>query len=184
MYTYDEIRTELLRQISHLLAIEPKWKKCDNCPYSGHCCINADINIYDYEWLIIRNYLLSTPDVLNLVKKNYYSKSLCYFRTNDRCLIHEIRPLNCIFTPYQAIYAADKRIHYSPYVSDCSLSFATSITFSTIDLSKQLILLPDEFSSTFYLLLNRWYQDYEENSVVCNTEKPLSDIMESFLIQH
>lgn len=102
MYTYNEIKEALLSQISQLLAIEPKWNRCNKCPYSGACCIGADISVYEYEWLIIRDYLLANPDILSTVRKNFNSKSLCYFRTQDKCVIHEIRPLNCIFTPYQS----------------------------------------------------------------------------------
>ena len=115
MYTYEQIRDILISQITQLLEIEPKWKQCNKCPNSGHCCIGADITIYNYEWNIIKKFLLENPIVFDEVKLNYKRKSLCYFRTNDKCLIHNIRPLNCVFTPYQAIYGAGKRIHYSPY---------------------------------------------------------------------
>lgn len=186
MYTYDEIRKALLNQITQLLTIEPKWKKCNKCPYSGTCCIGADIHVYDHEWMVIRNYLLANPDVLYTVKENYHSESLCYFRAENRCLIHEIRPLNCIFTPYQVVCGADSRLHYAPYTKDCSLLRPISIPKTGFDLSKLYVPLPDRFSSstTYYLLLNHWYRNYEEKSPVCNTEKNLSDILEPFLNQH
>lgn len=184
MYTYEQIREVLISQISRLLEIEPKWKQCSKCPNSGVCCIDANITIYDYEWDIIRKYLIENPVVFNEVKLNYQRKSLCYFRTNDRCLIHNIRPLNCIFTPYQAIYGSNKLIHYSPYKKDCSHLKATFISCEGIDLSQLFINIPSDSSSTYYLLLNHWYQDYEKNSLVCNTEVDLSDNLELFLSQH
>ena len=186
MYTYGEIRKALLNQITQLLIIEPKWKKCNKCPYSGTCCIGADISVYDYEWMVIRDFLLANPDVLHIVKENSLSKSLCYFRTDDRCLIHEIRPLNCIFTPYQVILGADGFLHYSPYTKDCSSLYPISIPKNGFDLSKLFIPLPDRFSSstTYYLLLNHWYQDYQEKSPVYDTIGNLSDILEPFLNQH
>ncbi|MCI8791013.1 MAG: YkgJ family cysteine cluster protein [Lachnospiraceae bacterium] len=186
MYTYNEIKEALLSQISQLLAIEPKWNKCNKCPYSGACCIGADISVYEYEWLIIRDYLLANPDILSTVRKNFNSKSLCYFRTQDKCVIHEIRPLNCIFTPYQVICGADSHLHYTPYTQDCSSLHTISIPKNGFDLSKLYVPLPDypSSSTTYYLLLNHWYRDYEEKSPVCNTWNNLSGILEPFLNQH
>lgn len=184
MYTYGQIREGLMSQITQLLEIEPKWEKCNNCPNLGHCCIGADITIYNYEWNIIRKYLIEHPNVFDEVKLNYKRKSLCYFRTNDKCLIHNIRPLNCIFTPYQAIYRADKRIYYSPYKEDCLLLKRSSISNGGIDLSQLFIKLPDDDSFTYYLLLNHWYHNYEENSPVSNSEINLSDALGRFLRQY
>lgn len=184
MYTYEEIREVLLEQISQLLKIELKWERCNACPNSGACCIGADIIVYNYEWNIIRKYLIENPDILRIIKHNFDSKSLCYFRTKNRCVIHDIRPINCIFTPYQALYGADKRIYYTPYKEDCSLLRSSNVSCKHIDLSQYFISLPDNCSSTWYLLLNHWYQDYEEKSIVHDTEKKMSDILERFLNQY
>lgn len=184
MYTYEQIREVLMSQISQLLEIEPKWKKCNKCPNSGVCCIGADITMYEYEWKIISKYLIDNPVVFSEVKLNYKRRSLCYFRTDDKCLIHDIRPLNCIFTPYQAIYGADKCIHYAPYKEDCLLLKPVSISCNELDLSQLFIHLPSDHTSVYYLLLNHWYQDYEFKSFVCNSEIKLSEVLEHFLAQY
>ena len=184
MYTYEQIKEVLMSQISQLLEIEPKWEKCSKCPNSGACCIGADITMYEYEWEIISKYLIDNPIVFNEVKLNYRRGLLCYFRTDDKCLIHDIRPLNCIFTPYQAIFGADRCIHYAPYKEDCSLLKPTSISNNGMDLSQLFIRLPDDYTSTCYLLLNHWYQDYEGKSLVCDSEVKLSDALGCFLAQY
>ena len=180
MITYEEIKNELLSQIAQLLAIEPKWKKCNSCPHSGFCCIGANITLYECEWNKIKNYLLDNPHVLQQVKTNFELHSQCYFRVSDRCLIHDIRPLNCIFTPYQAIYGADKLIHYSSYQDNCRTK-PLAIKSDGIDLSHLYIPLPTNSSYTHYLLMNHWYLNYEENCPVCNTTHYLSVLLEQFL---
>lgn len=180
MYTYEEIKSELLSQITQLLVLEPKWKKCRLCPHSGFCCIGADIILYECEWYKIKTYLLDNPHVFQQVKKNFESHSQCYFRVSDRCLIHDIRPLNCIFTPYQAIYGADKLIHYSSYRDNCRTELLT-VKSDGIDLSNLYISLPTNSSYTYYLLMNHWYLNYEVNSSVHNTGQKLSAFLEPFL---
>lgn len=180
MYTYEKIKDELLSEIAQLLAIEPKWKKCDKCPHAGFCCIGADITLYQYEWDKIKSFLLQHPLILEQVKRNYEAHSQCYFRVSDRCLIHELRPLNCIFTPYQAIYGADKFIHYSSYQDNCQTKYL-SLKSDGIDLSYLFIPLPTESSYTHYLLMNHWYLNYEANSSVRDTEQFLSAFLGSFL---
>lgn len=183
MYTYKEIKTELLSEIAQLLTIEPKWKKCDKCPHSGFCCIGADITLYQCEWDRIEFYLLQNPLILEQVRKNYVAHSQCYFRVSDRCLIHDIRPLNCIFTPYQAIYGADKLIHYSSYQDNCRTT-RLSVKSDGIDLSHLFIPLPTKSSYTHYLLMNHWYLNYEANSSVRGTEQALSAFLEPFLKEY
>lgn len=183
MYTYDEIKAELLSQINQLLALEPKWKKCNKCPHFGLCCVGADISVYQYEWDKIKSYLLNNPAILSQVRRNYKAHSQCYFRISDRCLIHDIRPLNCIFTPYQAIYGSDKHIHYSPYRDNCRTKYY-AIKCDGIDVSQLFIPLPTNHSYTHYLLLNHWYQTYEQKSFVAGTEQNLHTYLEPFLMAH
>lgn len=184
MYTYEEIKTELLSEIEYLISLDPKWEKCSKCPYSGYCCIGADLSIYQYEWDIISTFLTQNPDILLQVRENFNSDSKCYFRVSDRCLIHDIRPLNCIFTPYQALYSADKRIHYTPYSTDCH-SGRLSIDNDNYDLSTPYIQLPISTNSTaYYLLLNHWYFNYEMKSIVANSYVNLADNLEHFLAQY
>lgn len=166
MYTYNQIRKELLSQISTLLSIEPKWNKCCSCQNIGRCCIGAEINVYDYEWSEIRSYLLDNPEILEIVRQNYSLHSPCYFRTSDKCLIHEIRPINCLITPYQVIYGADNLLHYTICDEFCHRFNSIQLPRENFDLSQRYISLPTASSSTKYLLLNNWYKCYEEKSNV------------------
>lgn len=100
--------------IQELYQKEPFWNICNPCQCKGHCCIGADITIYENEWAEIERYIrkLSTEDKTAL-SRNIQQSSKCIFRTDDKCLIHTVRPANCRYTPYQYVVTADNHLRYT-----------------------------------------------------------------------
>ncbi len=176
-YSLDEIREELFSEIDELLEKEPYWHKCDHCMNKGKCCIDNDIEIRDDEWERIKYLLDSTIDVRKQVMENLNLKRKCYFRTESCCLIHDIRPLNCIYTPYQVMQNLyDDHIYYSSIDEECNFETKEYRIKKQVPSRKILYL---EKEKRYYLLLNHWYLKYEENSL--NKDK---DLAENRLIQY
>lgn len=162
-YTLREIKDELNREIQELEDIDPNWKNCRNCPLHGKCCIGNDIDIRDDEWEEIKHRLDENPFLQSQVKANFDSDSLCYFRTESRCLIHDIRPTNCLYTPYQVIQNLDDhKLTYSLRNSTCDFETETE---DSLPLPEEKYLLPIPKTGHTYLLLNYWYRNFEEKSL-------------------
>lgn len=86
MYTLEEA-------ISELRKIEPYWNRCFPCKNQGKCCIGADVTIYKSEWNKIYSYLNNLPDLeKSIVMSNLQLNKLCIFRSEEKCLIHKVRP--------------------------------------------------------------------------------------------
>lgn len=166
-----EIKKELFHEINELEEKEPYWHKCDHCMNKGKCCIDNDIDIRDDEWMIIKDYLGSHPDIYERVKKNFNEGKKCYFRTEECCLIHDIRPLNCIYTPYQVIQNIyNDHILYSAIDDECNF-ISKEYRIKKQAPSKKILYLDKE--KRYYLLLNHWYFNYEDNSD--NKEKKVAE---------
>ncbi|WP_442962479.1 YkgJ family cysteine cluster protein [Pseudomonas sp. BLCC-B112] len=96
----------LNQAIAELEGIEPSWKNCRACPHSGKCCDDAFINlIFPEEALAIAEYLKAHPETHSYAKNRAARKKSCYFHDPkaSQCLIHEVRPILCRWTPYTAV---------------------------------------------------------------------------------
>ncbi len=161
-YTLDEIREELFSEIEELEMKEPYWHKCDHCRNKGKCCIDNDIEIREDEWKKIKALLDSSSEKRRQVKENLDHNRKCYFRTESCCLVHEIRPLNCIYTPYQVIQNLyNDHISYSSIDEECNFKTEDYRMKRQVP-SKKILYLEKE--KRYYLLLNHWYLHYEEKS--------------------
>ncbi len=162
-YTLREIKDELNREIQELENIDPSCKNCRKCPFHGKCCIGNDIDIRDDEWEEIKHLLDENASLRSQVKANFDSGSLCYFRTDSCCLIHDLRPTNCLYTPYQVIQNLnDHKLTYSLRSSTCDFETETE---DSLPLPEEKYLLPIPKTGHTYLLLNYWYRNFEEKSL-------------------
>ena len=168
MYTLKEIKDELNHEIEELEKVDPSWKNCHNCPFKGKCCIDNDIDIRDDEWNEIKHLLDTDSDIKNLVYQNFINNSKCYFRTEKCCLINDIRPTNCLYTPYQVVQNIyNRKLTFSLRSDKCDFT-TKEIPFHFIGKSKYLIEIPS--TGHTYLLLNHWYFEYDQNSENPNKE--------------
>lgn len=163
-FTLEEIEAELFREIEVLEELDPVWKNCRKCPFHGKCCIDNDIDIREDEWNRIETYILSCRDIYEGIKRNYFSGRKCYFRSDECCLIHEVRPTNCIYTPYQLIHPRfSKEIYYSMRTECCD--------FESMKKEDSMLSFYNDFivqvenERPFYLYLNYWYENFENRSV-------------------
>lgn len=103
-YTIEELRETLCDRINRLMEIEPYWNKCIHCQQCGKCCKGANVSIRTDEWIMIKEYIqnLNESDKSDL-RYNIEHNIFCPFRASDKCLIHEVRPLNCIWTPFRVL---------------------------------------------------------------------------------
>lgn len=164
-HTLAEIKEELNRRIEKLENLDPFWKKCRHCPNHGKCCIDNDIDIREDEWNQIQKVLDSNASIREQVYDNLIHGRKCYFRTASCCLIHGIRPTNCIYTPYQAVISEyENHLIYNSVDEDCN--FKRMETEADPYLINQDIL-EIKGEPHPYLLLNPWVKDYENQSVDC-----------------
>lgn len=165
-YSLEELKTILFHKINNLIDIEPYWAKCMNCPNHGKCCIGADISIREDEWTIIKQYLvkLNEHDKKTLLN-NFNNNILCPFRAEDKCIIHEMRPMNCIWTPFQAVQNVNNgNIMYSVIDTECKSRLVTLENQEFINSNIEQIELPDSDISRHYLFLNNFIINYENSS--------------------
>lgn len=165
-YSLSEIKQELLKEIGELEEKDPSWKNCRKCPFRGKCCIDNDIDIRDDEWEEIKALLDQNESIRNQVKENFINNRKCYFRTEKCCLIHPIRPTNCLYTPYQAIQNEfSLEVEYSLRSPSCDFETKTISLDKPLKKEDYLLYIPD--SEHYYLLLNHWYGNFEERSEAC-----------------
>lgn len=161
-YTLKEIKEELFREIEELEEIDPFWKKCRHCPFKGKCCIDNDIDIREDEWNEIKELLDSDEQIRSQVEENLRNGRKCYFRTENCCLIHRIRPTNCIYTPYQAVLTEyENHLIYNEIDDACNFRKIEIEGFQPTE-STILRIKGEEHP---YLLLNHWVKDYETQSI-------------------
>lgn len=106
--------TILESTIQELYQMEPFWNICNPCQCKGHCCVGADVTIYEREWAEIERHIQALPyEDQDTLRLNIKHKRKCVFRANDKCLIHAVRPENCRFTPYQYGITPDNHLKYT-----------------------------------------------------------------------
>lgn len=108
--------------IAELENIEPSWKNCRTCPHSGKCCDGAFIEVvFPEEATAIATYLRDHPAKLEYAKKRAEESKNCYFydSTARQCLIHEVRPILCRWTPYTAIKQYGAPVHANYRDANC-----------------------------------------------------------------
>ncbi|WP_186077776.1 YkgJ family cysteine cluster protein [Burkholderia gladioli] len=111
----------LNRAISKLESKEPSWKNCRSCPFSGKCCDGAKLRIFPEERINILEFIKKNPNVRNYSVDRYMNGKACYFYNRDAkaCLIHDVRPLNCRWTPY-TIFIGDAGVSGMIRDSQCN----------------------------------------------------------------
>ncbi len=163
-YTLDEIKKELFDEIHLLEERNPSFLNCRKCPFKGKCCIDNDIDIREDEWEKIEKFLDENEEARKKIKENFLSNRKCYFRTEECCLIHPIRPTNCIYTPYQIIQNVhDKTLTYSKRDAFCNFTTKEIPCTELFSDENPLLYLKEE--NEYYLFLNHWYFHYENQSI-------------------
>ncbi len=149
--------------IEDLLVIEPFWKICYPCNFHGFCCIGAKIKFSDAECSAIDRYVssLSESDQA-VIADNLKHGRHCIYRSSDKCLIHDARPENCQYTPFQYVVNPQNVLIYSMVRIG-----AEHCEFRHVDLPlsqqqadrarvQKFLRLPNFGRQTVYLSLN-WY---------------------------
>lgn len=161
-YTLTEIKEELFREIEELEKIDSSYLSCRKCPRHGKCCIGNDIDIREDEWDEIKSFLDKNTETRETIKENLKNHSKCYFRTEECCLIHDIRPTNCIYTPYQMIQNLyDFTLTYSLKSHECDFE---TVSISSNPLDTDTYIKKDEKTGHYYLFLNYWFLKFENQS--------------------
>jgi Fe-S-cluster containining protein len=162
-YTLSEMKDELFKEISLLEKKEERYLKCHHCPFKGKCCIDNDIDIREDEWERIQEFLNKHPSEREQVYQNFIHGRKCYFHTEECCLIHEIRPTNCIYTPYQLIQNRyDNTLYYSSMDEECNFETREIKMNHLLNSKESIVYLPDE--KRYYLYLNPWFENFENQS--------------------
>lgn len=153
------------------MKIEPYWNKCMHCQHHGKCCIRADVSIRADEWIIIKEYIqkLNISDK-SALKYNIEHNIFCPFRTSDKCLIHEVRPLNCIWTPFQAVQniQTNDLTFYIPYL-DCK--YFRKVVKNHLRVNEEFVKIKIGNKKCYYLFLNDIYIEY-----INNTNQPVDNL--------
>ncbi len=112
-----EAKKIIKTKIKELIKIEPEWSVCECCPKNGQCCEGAPISIWPEEWSSIKILLDENDWLKKYVKQRFTNNKQCYFYDNKatQCLIHKVRPLNCIWTPYTIFYANELKGYLKNY---------------------------------------------------------------------
>lgn len=174
----QNLRNTLFQRIETLIKIEPYWSKCTDCKNHGKCCINADISIRSDEFEIIKKYITELNDSDKyILKYNLEHNIFCPFRTKNKCLIHDVRPLNCIWTPFQVLQNINtNKITY--FVSDYKCKHFIKIVKKSSKLHGKIVILKLLFKKRNYLFLNDIYIDYanDPNYPVENLSKLVNQV--------
>ena len=106
--------TRLDDVIEELLELEPFWRICYPCRFKGVCCHGAKISVTPDEQAVIDEYLSGQP---LLVRRLVFVHKMigwhCKYHTDEGCLIHDVRPANCRYTPFQMGVSSDHVLTYS-----------------------------------------------------------------------
>lgn len=156
----EAARYELDELVRKLMYLEPSWKKCSCCLNKGKCCIGANILIFSVEWKQIVDFVANLPLAeKQIIKSNIKNSKQCIFRSEQKCLIHSVRPLNCRWTPYQ-VFSDSKNM---TYFEDFECNFTQkSVPYSFNEIYPNYVLLPNAESSQgkYYLLLTNWIKKW------------------------
>lgn len=149
--------------INELHGVEPYWSICRPCQCAGQCCVGADISITESEWQQIRKYVENMAiDDKAILEQNILNHVFCIFRAPTKCLIHDVRPENCKYTPYQALFNHKGMLVYSqvqvnPETHRCEFKLV-SIPATTEQLvalqNNKFVDLPNYGTMTKYISLN------------------------------
>jgi Fe-S-cluster containining protein len=183
----QQLRKILFQKVDNLIKIEPYWSKCIKCQKYGECCINADISIREDELIIIKKYISQMCNndkkaLIDNIKQNIF----CPFRTSDKCLIHEVRPLNCIWTPFQVVQnIQNNNIIYYSMINKCNQQ-KEIVKEHFQKITEEYVKLKaynssDENSERYYLFLNDIYIPYVSHPIyrvknlseIINQDQPL-----------
>ncbi|KAB7703681.1 hypothetical protein GBN33_00030 [Plesiomonas shigelloides] len=134
-------------KISILESQEESWKNCRACPFNGKCCDGATLIAFPEEIELIKKQLKRDQDVLAYAISRYKKGKACYFydKESSRCLIHDVRPLNCRWTPYVAFSGNGCEFNVNIRSSSCDFSIQT---ISCEKVEGNLISLPKGMSSS------------------------------------
>ncbi len=148
----------LENKIAALELKEESWKRCRACPFNGKCCDGASVDMFPEEREAITVYLDNNPDVKSYALTRYSQGKKCVFYDKDAssCLIHEVRPLNCRWTPYTAFNVGGGQL--SVHIRDSQCNFTTTI-------------IQDEFSSENTITLPMRKDGPEFNNVYLRWRK-------------
>jgi len=179
--TYKICENLLEESIIELRKIEPFWERCFPCQHKGKCCKDADIEITESEWLIISDYIqaLDVKDK-KILKRNILLRSYCVFRSKDKCLIHEVRPENCRYTPFQCVITDDNRLLYSKVSDNCNFEDGIiELNAASIKHLKnaKYIQLDNFEKQTYYLSLNHLAQHDVASEKIFKVSNLLNEIL-------
>lgn len=125
------------RVISRLETNESSWRNCRSCPFNGKCCDGATLKVFPEEGREILQHIKLNPNVRAHSIGRYKDRKPCYFYDRDAkaCLIHEIRPINCRWTPY-TVFIGDAGLSGMMRDSQCN--------FRHIQASDRIDVVDDE----------------------------------------
>ena len=158
--------------VHELLAIEPFWKICFPCKFKGYCCIGAEISFSDAEMQITKEYIKKlSPEEKDIIVQNNLSSKHCIYRAPDKCLIHDVRPMNCRYTPFQCGINPQNELLYSMvkvgssgHCEFKSQKLQLSEPQATLLRSQKFLRLENFDRQTYYLSLNHLYSAHKEQS--------------------
>ncbi|HEX3047209.1 MAG TPA: YkgJ family cysteine cluster protein [Bacillota bacterium] len=130
--------------VNTLLENESYWRKCFPCKNNGNCCVESITAATSSEWAIIREFISRLPEVdLLTLKRNISNNIRCPFRGENKCIIHDVRPIVCRVTPI-TIFPKSNIIDFSFSSNKCMKTdiYKISAEFNPICLQDDLILLP------------------------------------------
>ena len=113
-----------------------------------------------------------------ILTENIQNSVYCPFRTEKKCLIHEVRPMNCIWTPYQLaqnIYTGE--ITYCMINEECDFE-EKRIKHEIIDANNEFIIAKSNEKDRCYIFLNNFIINYEDSDFKYYN---LSEIINQFL---
>ena len=154
--------------IKELCEIEPFWDRCRPCISKGKCCEGAEIKPSKKEKIVISLYMLFRPlSEKRRLKENKLKSRYCIYQTPEKCLIHNVRPEVCRYTPYQCVITPGNVLKYSLVGSDeknrCTFqAYERQLSSSEASvMRKSKFLLLDNFGrKTYYLSLNWLVQNH------------------------
>lgn len=116
----------LEKSVAKLESLEPSWKNCKACPHGGKCCVGATgLLVFPEEKRDITDFLQRNDRIKQFALKKYRQGQGCYFHDSNAksCLIHEVRPLNCRWTPYNVWPPAQPGHTFNGMVRDDKCDF-------------------------------------------------------------
>ncbi|MBR3078158.1 MAG: YkgJ family cysteine cluster protein [Oscillospiraceae bacterium] len=154
--------------IEELCRLEPFWNRCHPCSSKGKCCEGAKIRPSKKEQQVITEHLVSLPffDKQQLMY-NLMNSRICIYHTPEKCLIHDVRPEVCRYTPYQCVITNENMLNYSFVGSDANkrcffkaCSRQLSPTEAAAMRQSKYLLLDNFDRKTYYLSLNWLIQNH------------------------